>query len=134
MRRIFLASLLMLTSCSGGSDVAGAEKAIRLFHQQLNAAAYDTIYAASDKGMKEATSEADLVKFLSVVHDKLGPFQAGTQTNWQVNYNTSGNTTVILYDSKFAKGEASETFTFVGGSDSPKLFAYSINSRTLITG
>jgi hypothetical protein len=126
--------VFLLSSCSGGDDVAGAEKTIAQFHQQLNFAAYQTIYAGSDNGLKQVTSEADMVRLLDAVHRKLGAFQSGKPTGWRVNYNTSGNSTVIQFDSKFQRGSATETFTFVGGAQSPRLLAYNINSQALITG
>jgi hypothetical protein len=134
MRKFLFFGVLLLAACSGSAERAGAEKAVLKFHQQLNSAAYEQIYAASDSGLKKATSKADMVKLLEAVHSKLGAFQTGTQSGWQVNYNTGGNNTVIQFDSNFQKGKATETFTFVGNSDAPRLLAYNVNSPVLITG
>lgn len=134
MRKAGLAFQMLLASCSSAPDVAGAGKAINQFHNELNAADYRRIYADSDVGFKRATSEPDLVKFLTAVHTKLGAFQNGNQTGWRVNYNTGGNNTIVQLDSQFEKGKATETFTFVGESRSPRLFGYNIDSQTLITG
>jgi hypothetical protein len=134
MRRIVIGTLLMMAGCSGGEQVAGAEQAIGQFHQQLNSADYRRIYANSDSGLKTVTSNADMLKLLKAIHEKLGTFQSGTQTGWRVNYNTTGNNTVIQFDSKFEKGRATETYTFVGDPQSPRMLSYDINSSALITG
>jgi hypothetical protein len=134
MRRFLIAASLLMASCSGGEDVAGAEKAIAQFHGQLNSANYQDIYARSDQGLKDVTSKADMIKLLDAIHRKLGAYQAGKQTGWRVNYNTAGNNTVIQFESRFEKGAAAETFTFVGDAQSPRLLSYNINSQALITG
>jgi hypothetical protein len=134
MRTTLIAAFLLTASCSGGEEVAGAERAIAKFHQQLNSADYRTIYAGTDKGLRDVSTEAEMTKLLNAVHTKLGPFQSGARTGWRVNYNTSGNNIVIAFDSKYENGKATEMFTFIGGAQSPRLLSYNINSPVLITG
>jgi hypothetical protein len=134
MRWLGLAAALLLASCSGGETVEGAEKAVAHFHNELNGGAYQQIYGEGDKGLKSATSQADLIKFLQAVHQKLGAFKNGKRTGWRVNYNTAGNSTVVQFDSNYEKGAATETFTFVGSADAPRLLGYNIDSQALVTG
>jgi hypothetical protein len=134
MRKIATTAMLLLAACSGGENVADAQRAVANFHAQLNSGNYQRIYVSSDGGLKRATSEAEMIKLLAAVHAKLGAFKGGTQSAWRVNYNTAGNNTVIQFDSNFEKGKATETFTFVGEPDAPRLFAYNIHSPALITG
>ena len=132
--RISLVALgiIALSACSGGEDLASADKAVDRFHEQLNTGQYQTIYKQSAPDMKSANNEQELVKLLSAIHVKLGQYKSGTRNSWRVNYGTSANT-VILFDSIYEKGKAQETFTFFNGADSP-LIGYNINSPTLITG
>jgi hypothetical protein len=134
MQKILIAAFLLTASCSSGAELAGAEKAVAEFHQQLNSGDYQAIYAGTDQGLKAVSTEAEMVKLLTAVHIRLGLFQSGSRTGWRVNYNTSGNNTVIAFYSKYEKGKATETFTFVGGAQSPRLLSYNINSPVLITG
>jgi len=133
MRTILIVAMLMMASCSGGKELAGAENAIIQFHRQLNSGEYRKIYLESDSGLKKVTPEANMIKLLDAVHRKLGAFQTGKQTGWQVNYSTSGTNTAVQFDSKFDRGSATETFTFVGDAQSPRLLSYNINSQALVT-
>jgi hypothetical protein len=134
MKVIAIAGMLLLAACSSGENVAGARRAIVQFHARLNSGQYKQIFNDSDAGFKQASSEADMTKLLNAVHTKLGSFEDGTQSGWRVNYNTTGNNTVIQLGSNFEKGKATETFTFVGDAAAPRLFGYNINSQVLITG
>ena len=126
------ATAVVLSSCSGGENLAAADKAVERFHQQLNAGQLDMIYAESAPAMKSATSKDEMVKLLTAVRSKLGTYKSGTRNSWGVNYGTNAST-VILFDSTYEKGKAQETFTFKNGPKAP-LIGYNINSPTLITG
>jgi hypothetical protein len=134
MKRIIPALALLLTACSGGESVTGANKAIAQFHEQLNGGNFHQIYAASDTGFQKGSSETDASKLFAAVHSKLGAFKSGSQGAWRVNYNTAGNNTVVQFNSVYEKGKATETFTFVGDANAPRLYGYNIDSPTLITG
>jgi hypothetical protein len=46
---------------------------------------------------------------------------------------TGGTQVVLTYATEFEKGKGTETFTFRGRDDGPKLVGYNINSNKLIT-
>ncbi len=131
---IIIAALGLLAACSGGENVVSADAAVARFHRQLNAGQFSEIYSQSSKGMKSSSSKTDTVQLLTAVQRKLGAFQSAKRTGWRVNYNTSGNNTVVAYESVYARGKATETFTFVGDSKNPQLLGFNINSPVLITG
>ena len=133
MKKLTLAvAAVVLSSCSGGENLASADKAVERFHQQLNAGQLDAIYTQSSPALKSATSQGDMIKLLTAVRSKLGPYKSGTRNSWRVNYGTNAST-VVLFDSTYEKGKAQETFTFENGPNAP-LIGYNINSPTLITG
>jgi hypothetical protein len=134
MRRLLLTSLLVLSGCSGGKDLGAAQKEIASFHAQLNAGQFDQLYSAASPAWKQASSQSDSRQLFTAIHTKLGAYQSGKQNSWRVNYGTGGTTILVLYDSKFQKGDAQETFTYRRSGNDTKLEGYNINSRALITG
>jgi hypothetical protein len=133
MRRLVLAGLLVLSSCSSGEDLGDSEKEIAHFHAEMDAGQFDTIYAASAPEWQKVSTKADTVQLFTGIHNKLGSFVSGKQTSWNVNYGTGGTTIVILYDGKFQKGDGQETFTFRRSGKNIQLVGYNLNSRALIT-
>ena len=134
MRRLLLASALILTSCSGGADLAAADREIARFHEELNSGQFDKIYSEASPEWKQASPEPDTVQLFVGIHKKLGAFVSGKQNSWRVNYGTDGSTILVLYDSQFEKGAGQETFTYRSTSKGVQLVGYNLNSRALITG
>ena len=54
------------------------------------------------------------------------------QINWNINTHNMTTTVVLVYASKYAEGEATETFTIVVDDEKPSLFGYQINSFDMI--
>ncbi len=127
------AAFLALTGCSGGADVADAQKSIAAFRQQMAAEDYDGIWNGSAPDMQQATPKADLARFLKAVHDKLGAAKETKQIGWNVNYNTAGTFTTLTYHTSFAKGSGDEQFLFKGSGAAMKLAGYHVNSMELVT-
>jgi hypothetical protein len=134
MRAFILAASLLLAGCSGGEDVANAEKDVASFHAQLNAADFGAIHEQASSEWKGATSRPDAIKLFSAIHRKLGAFKSGKQDGWHVNYGTGGKTIAVQYRSDFEKGAAVEVFTFKESGEKLQMVGYNINSPTLITG
>jgi hypothetical protein len=134
MRRLVLAGLLVLSGCSSSDELGASEKEIARFHTQLDAGQFDAIYAAAAPEWKNVSTQPDTIQLFTGIHNKLGSFVSGTQSGWKVNYGTGGTTIIIVYDSKFEKGDGQETFTFQRSGGSIQLVGYNINSRALITG
>ena len=134
MRFVIALLLLVISACSGGEDLDRAEKAIDRFHLQLNAGQIDQIYAGASSDWKDATPKKESDQFLSAVRDKLGAFQSGKQAGWTVNYGTNGTIVVVQYKSRFAKGDADETFTFRNTNKVSELVGYNVNSKVFVTG
>jgi hypothetical protein len=134
MRLLCLGTVLALSACSAGKDVGAAEGGVARFHAELNSGQFNSIYEQAAPGWKQATNEPDTVKLFSAIHNKLGSFISASQTGWHVNYGTGGTTTLLTFNSKFQKGEAEESFTFLSDGKQVQLMAYNINSRALITG
>jgi hypothetical protein len=135
MKRIWIALIAAaaLAGCSAGADSAAADQAVTQFHSQLDGARYDEIINTAAPDFRNAKPVPDLVRFLEAVHLKLGPLKTTTKEGWRENYMTSGHSYVATYHSTFAKGEATETFTYRVDGANATLAGYFINSDALIT-
>ncbi|HEX4737461.1 MAG TPA: hypothetical protein VH331_07860 [Allosphingosinicella sp.] len=128
---IVLTAAVLVAGCSAGKDEAAAAQAVVQFHHQLDAAQYEAIYDATTPEMKASTPKASFVRFLDAVHRKLGAVKDTKTQGWGVNYNTSGGTVTLTYQTQFANGSGTEQFVYRTGS-APALLGYHINSTDLI--
>jgi Protein of unknown function (DUF4019) len=121
-------SLLIMWQCGSGlmRSRSLANAAVEHFHQELNASRYDEIFREADPGLTEGKTEEDLVKFLQTVHTKLGEAGAVSLVSIHVNATTKGSFTTARYKTKFARGSAIETFTWIGADSTLKLYGYDI--------
>ena len=134
-----LATVLVLGyfmwQCGSGMK-AGADlsdEAVRHFHSQLDSGAYGDIVRDSDEAFQNSESRDELVKFLAVVHSKLGPSRDFTRTNIFVNANTNGTFIKVTYQSTFDQGNAVEAFTWKKAATGLKLVRYDVSSKTFLT-
>ena len=130
MRKIGVAFILVMASaCSPASDVPIATAAADSFHQQLNAGAFDAIYANSDRLMKNAGPAKGLTELLSSIHNQLGDFKSAEAPGWNDQVTTNGHFVTLIYQSKYARGSAEENFVFRIDAGSAKLVRYHISAQ-----
>jgi hypothetical protein len=110
------------------SDAAAGE-----FHAKLNAERYQEIYSQADGQFKTSGKEEEYTQFFRGIHDKLG--NAGTSTRGNINLNASpgGRYVIVTYQTKFAHGEAVETFTWRWQGERLLLVGYNIQSNELFS-
>jgi hypothetical protein len=130
----FIAALLVVVnSCSLKKGKEIGEHAVVQFHNQFNAGQYHEIYAQSDEGFRQATSEADTLALFEAVRRKLGTVRNSNQTSWHVNATPAGTMVTFAYDVEFSEGKGTEQFVFHITDDKALLFNYNVNSPLLIT-
>lgn len=135
-RRTLLALLLplcALTSCKDMTKAKGlADAAITVFHQQFNEQKFKELYTESHPDMKAAATEADFLKFLETLHQKLGKQVSSTEAGWRVNSLNFKTTAALTRNTEFEHGKGVENFTFVVSDGTCKLQSYFINSPALV--
>lgn len=125
----------LLWQCGSGlyTGAKTSDVAVDHFHQLLNSEAYDKIYAEADAGFSDPEKKAELLKFLSAVHRKLGRAEASKRGNLNVNATTNGTFVFVNYQTSFDKGEAFESFTFKKSiTGDLKLYGYNIQSNAFV--
>jgi hypothetical protein len=125
----------MLVSCgSPGKNLQLAKDSVGMFHAQLDAEQYGSIYSTTDEKFHQVTTEADFTKLLQVIHNKLGTVQQSNLRHEGVAwYAGQGTTVTLLYDTKFTDGTATEQFVWHINGAQASLYSYHINSNDLIT-
>lgn len=123
---------LLCGACSIGKGKEDAVKAVDRFHAQYARQQFDSIYAAADKDLKQTTTHAEFVRFMSAVHRKLGPIEETKPVGWNVQRQTNGSFVVLNYETDFARGPGTESFTWRIRQGVPRLQTYNVNSPALV--
>jgi len=126
---------LALTIGCGSLTTAkpAADKAIAEFHILLNDGKFQQIYDSSDSALKEAATFEKINELFEAVNRKLGKVVSTKNQNFNVRTFNLTTQATIVQDTKFERGDATETFTFKVDGDKAVLQGYYINSMDLIT-
>jgi hypothetical protein len=106
-----------------------ANAAVREFHEKLNRGQYEEIYRDADAGFTLAGKHDELVRFLEVVHTRLGNAGIANLATMRVNVTTGGTFVVAQCNTTFDHGTGVETFTWIRSSGALKLSGYNIQSN-----
>jgi hypothetical protein len=118
------------TALYSGRRLANA--AARQFHEQINSAQYEEVCREADQDFVQGEKHEELLHLLAAVHGKLGDARAYNQINMNVSASTAGTFISADYNTKFAHGDAVETFTWKKSSGTLKLYSYSVQSKALL--
>jgi len=136
MVRWTLLSAMMVLSLGGCSDTINgkgmAEPEVAQFHKRLKAREFEQMYDSADAEFKSSTSKDKVVALFSAIDRKLGALQDTREINWSVNTRNMVTTVVLVYQSKFNEGEATETFTFNVDDNKALLTGYNISSLDML--
>jgi hypothetical protein len=105
--------VLFVKTKEAGLQAEQAEQEVALFHQRLESAQCDAIWAAAAPALQASTPQSVLGQYLGGIHDKMGPCGAPLKPITAfANANTSGTTVRLQYRVKCANGALDEAFTF----------------------
>jgi len=125
--------LAMATAaCNVQESVDDAKAAVSVFHADLDAADYESIWKEASEPFRKSAPKAEFEKFLDAVHRKLGKSGKSEQLGWNANATTGGTFISLQMDTQFEKGRGQEQFVFVKNGKELELQAYNINSPALI--
>jgi hypothetical protein len=123
----------LFSGCASiGKSKVVAERAVDVFHSQLDSERYSEIYAQADEDFKKSSSQEELEKLVRAVHQKLGTVQAANQVGYLVNVGAETFVT-LTYDTTFVDGKATEQFVWRVRDDRAALYTYNVNSADLVT-
>jgi hypothetical protein len=133
--RLLLATgiLFLLAGCSdtvNGKEIA--EPAVAQFHEKLKLGDFESIYEDASAEFKAAAPKEKVLALFAATARKLGPLQETKLINWNVNTRNFKTVVVLVQDSKFKEGQATETFTFRVDGDKAELIGYNISSLDML--
>jgi hypothetical protein len=123
---------LCLAACSATKDIDTATAAVAQFRELMAAHKFDQIYAEGAEDLKKSTTEQSLTRLLDAVDRKLGTFKSAQSNGWSVNYNTSGSSVTMKFNTQFEKGTGVETFVYRISGGKALLAGYQINSADMM--
>ena len=82
---------------------------------------------------RQTATEEQFLRFMTALERKLGSWQSAREPVWNVTRGTTGHFVNLTYQSQFAKGAASEQFTWRIENGGPVLLGYYVNSALLVT-
>ena len=135
IRLLLLAWVLCASGCINSDTVGGksaAEPGVTRFHELLKQREFEAMYVETGEQFKSAVAKPLAIKLFSAIDRKLGPLQETKQVNWNVNTHNLVTTVALVYQTRFAEGEATETFTFVVQNGKAELIGYNIASLDML--
>ena len=109
-----------------------AEAQVTIFHDRMNVDRFDEIYESAHKDFKSNTPQETTDKLFSAIKRKLGRIESSEIINWNLNTHNLVTTVVLIYETKFTEGEATETFTYRIDGDQASLYGYNIDSLDML--
>jgi hypothetical protein len=106
-------------------DKLAATKAVEQFHARLNAHQFDEIYHDANEFFRRPQTKEELIGGLQKTVSRFGQFKKVISSDMRVIV-TSPIQIRAVYSSSFAKGNATELFTFVKSNDAVQLVQYQI--------
>lgn len=128
----FAVIAISVIACGWGDGQPAAEQAIKQFHTMLDDERYAEIYAGSDPKLKEVATEKELLELLQAIHIKLGKVTATKNSGGRLNKFLTETQIVMVQETEFERGKATETFTFIYADKKASLAGYHVNSNDLI--
>jgi hypothetical protein len=126
-------AVLFFAGCGDTIDGKSiAEPQVVRFHERLTARQFDEIYSSAGSELKKAVAKEKLTELLAAIDRKLGHLKSSKETNWNVQTFNLRTTVVLVQESEFERGTATETFTYVVTDRKPELVGYSINSWDML--
>lgn len=108
-----------------------ASAAVDHFHQELNNSEYDAIYEEASDEFRRSGTQPDLVKFLQMVHEKMGNSGNRKAAGFHVNWSSGRVTVNQVFNTEFALGQGEESFVWIVKQDQAQLYSYRIDSANL---
>lgn len=135
MLRLLILTLLVFCLSGCRDTISGkgvAEPEVARFHEMLKGRNFEAMYAATGAEFKSHVPKATALALFAAIDRKLGPLRQTQQINWNVNTRNLITTVVLVYQSRFKAGEATETFTFRVQNGKPELIGYNIASMDML--
>lgn len=128
---LWLVALPFLVASCGGTDAA--KHGVGEFRARVSERSYGQIFRTAGPELRQVATEDQFVQLMTALDRKLGLWESASEPAWNVMRGTAGHVVNLTYQSRFAKGAASEQFTWRIEHGKAVLIGYHVNSPLLIT-
>ena len=135
MKRLLLCAAALAALAGCGDTVHGieyAEPAVEKFRQQMQAGQFESAYESTGAEFRQATSRENGIALFAAVDRKLGKLQHAEKISWNVNTRNTTTFVVLVYNCKYAEGDATETFTVEVDDGVGAIVGYNIQSLAMM--
>jgi hypothetical protein len=98
----------------------------------MRAGQFDQVYEGTGAEFREATSRENGIALFAAVDRKLGKLQHAEKVTWNINTRNMTTLVVLVYKSRYAEGEATETFTIEVDDGKGRIIGYNIQSLAMM--
>ncbi len=123
----FFALSLSVISCSPLRARNTATESVEEFRLAWRRTNYKDIYTRADQAFKERVTEREFVVFGQSTREKLGDLRSSKLVEDHVNFTATGTFVVLVYDTEYANGNASEQFAWRINGNQSLLYNYTLN-------
>jgi len=136
-RALLVPFFLAVSSCTSsvqpgyvGDDKKAVERAIEQFHDRFNSAQYQEIYDDAQEVFKQSKTKTDLLASMQETAEQFGRAEEVSE-KW-INVIVGAPVQIrAIYNTRFTKNQATETFVFIKDGDHIRLAAYQIYLGTV---
>ena len=119
---------LLLAACNPMAQLDSAEDEVAQFHAVYNQGDARAMYGMTAQEFRDVTSIDEMNELVDFVTERMGKVESTERAGFNVNSNNGTTVTIVTMTTQFEKGEATETFTFKGGSDELGLTGWNVDS------
>jgi len=129
LRSLFVVlATILLAACNLIEQVDVVDDRIEAWHAVYNEGKAQELYAKTGEEYREVTSAEEMDELVAFVTERMGAVESTERTDTKISLDNGVTTTVIEMTTDFAKGEATETFTFRGTGEETRLVGWNIDS------
>jgi hypothetical protein len=101
-------------------------------HSKVDSGDCAGVYRDASSGFRQSVSLEEWTTICEGVRSTMGRYSSAERGGINSSKNTSGSFVAVQYKSKFAEGDAEETFTWRREGQGYKLYGYNINSKRFL--
>lgn len=126
-----LAGALLLSACNPAAQVADAQAQIKKFQALYNKGDAKAFYREGGATLRKTAPADQVESMIGLFSARLGKIESSKQTGFNTAFNNGTTTTKIVMQTRFERGEATETYVFNGSGQDMELAGWNVNSPLL---
>ncbi|WP_086734751.1 hypothetical protein [Erythrobacter colymbi] len=127
-----LAGAVLLAACNPAAQVEDASAQVKTLQALYNKGDAAAFYKAGGKALRKTASAEQVESTMTLIASRLGKVRESKQTGFNTAFNNGVTVTTIVMQTRFERGEGTETFVFEGSGKDMELAGWNVNSPLLV--